>query len=85
LVEVRLLADLTAGSMPMGNLLVIRQLLVEKTTNLMPVAMNLEEETLAAVPVVAFILAVRYSSISAVWPSILGICIADTVVASVSQ
>lgn len=85
LVEVRLLADLTAGSMPMGNLLVIRQLLVEKTTNLMPIAMNLEEETLAAIPVVAFILAVRYSSISAVWPSILGICIADTVVASVSQ
>jgi hypothetical protein len=69
----------------MGNLLVIRQLLVEKTTNLMPVAMNLEEETLAAVPVVAFILAVRYSSISAVWPSILWICIADTIVASVSQ
>lgn len=69
----------------MGNFLTIRQLLVEKATDFMPVAMDLEEETLTTFPIVAIILAVGYSSVGAVWSSIHWIGIAYTVIAPVSQ
>jgi hypothetical protein len=83
--HILLLADLTASSMSMCYLLASRHLLIEKATDFMPIAMNLEEETLTAIPVVAIILAVINGAINTVWPSIFWICIAYPVVASVGQ